>query len=34
MLTSLYGGRHVFERLQTTGDNAIRRHLEKVRALA
>ena len=34
MLTSLYGGRHVFERLQTTGDSAIRQHLEKVRALA
>ena len=34
MLTSLYGGRHVFERLSTIGDRALRQHLLKVRALA
>ena len=32
MLTTLYGGRHVFERLNATGDNALRQHLKKVRA--
>ena len=34
MLTSLYGGRHVVERLNTTGDRDLRKHLKKVRALA
>ena len=34
MLTSLYGGRHVVERLNTSGDRALRQHLKKVRALA
>ena len=34
LLTSLYGGRHVVERLNTTGDRALRQHLKKVRALA
>ena len=34
MLTTLYGGRHVVERINTTGDKALRQHLKKVRALA
>ncbi len=34
MLTSLYGSRHVVERLNTTGDRNLRQHLQKVRALA
>ncbi len=34
MLTTIYGGRHVVERINTTGDRALRRHLKKVRALA
>ena len=34
MLTSLYGGRHVVERLNTTGERDLRQHLQKVRALA
>ena len=34
MLTSLYGGRHVVERLNTAGDGGLRRHGQKVRALA
>ena len=34
MLTSLYGGRHVVERLNTAGDRALRQHLKRVRALA
>ena len=34
MLTSLYGGRHVVERLNTAGDRSLRKHLKKVRALA
>ena len=34
MLTSLYGGRHVLDRLNTTRDSALRQHLKKVRALA
>ncbi len=34
MLTSLYGGRHVFDRLNTTGDRDLRQHLKKVRSLA
>ena len=34
MLTSLYGGRHVFEKLNNTGDRELREHLKKVRALA
>ena len=34
MLTSLYGSRHVVERLNTTGDKDLRQHLKKVRALS
>ncbi len=34
MLTALYGGRHVVERLNTAGDRDLRQHLKKVRALA
>lgn len=34
MLTTLYGGRHVVERLNTTGERDLRQHLRKVRALA
>ena len=34
MLTTLYGGRHVVERLNTSGDRSLRQHLTKVRALA
>ena len=34
MLTSLYGGRHVVERLNTAGDSVLRKHLRNVRALA
>ena len=34
MLTSLYGGRHVVERLNTAGDRDLRQHLKKVRALS
>ena len=34
MLTSLYGGRHVVERLNTSGDRDLRQHLKKVRALS
>ena len=34
MLTTLYGGRHVIERINTSGDRALRQHLGKVRALA
>ena len=33
MLTSLYGGRHVVERINTAGDKGLREHLKKVRAL-
>ena len=34
MLTTLYGGRHVVERINSTGDRALRQYLKKVRALA
>ncbi len=34
MLTSLYGGRHVVERLNPSGDSSLRKHLKGVRALA
>lgn len=34
MLTSLYGGRHVVERLNATGDLGLRRRRSRVRALA
>lgn len=34
MLTTLYGGRHVVQRLNTSGDRGLRKHLSKVRALA
>ena len=34
MLASLYGGRHVVERINTAGDGALRQHLKKVRALS
>ena len=33
MLTSLYGGRHVVQRINTAGDKGLREHLKKVRAL-
>ena len=33
MLTSLYGGRLVVERLHTSGDRDLRKHLKRVRAL-
>ncbi len=34
MLTSLYGGRHVVERLNADGDRNLRKHLRQVRALS
>lgn len=34
MLTSVYGGRHVVDRLNVSGDRKLRKHLEKVRALS
>lgn len=34
MLTSLYGGRRVFDKLNTTGDPVIREHMKNVRAFA
>lgn len=34
MLTTLYGGRHVAQRINSTGDRALRQYLQKVRALA
>ncbi len=34
MLTSLYGRRHVFDKLNAAGDKDLRQHLRKVRALA
>ena len=34
MLTSLYGGGHVIKRINTSGDKGLRKHLEKIRALA
>jgi len=34
MLTALYGGRRVVERINTAGDKTLREHLKKVRALS
>lgn len=34
MLISLYGRRHVFDKLNTIGDKDLRQHMKKVRALA
>lgn len=34
MLTSLYGGRYVVERLRLSGDRDLGKHLEKIRALS
>ena len=34
MLTSLYGGRHVVNKINTAGDRGLREHLKKVPALA